>query len=103
MKISFLPQKKLAKISVGLIVAFFVFLWIFYMFVASGMTGGDTFFSNPQLTIPILAAAISGSLSAIVGIVSIIKEKDRSILVFLSVLFGLFVIFFIQGEIFSPH
>jgi len=98
----FIPKTKLGRLSVELILSFVFFMIIFYSFVYAGYRGGDTFFSNPFLSIPILFAAISGISASVVGIVSVFK-KERNLFVFLSILIGIFVFIFILGELISPH
>jgi hypothetical protein len=79
-------------------------LGLFFLLVqVFNQRGGDTFFSNPLLTFPILSTFIFGVLSFIIGIYSIIKEKSISIFVFLSVLIGLFITMFGILEIIFPH
>ena len=46
MEINLLPESQLGKWSVGLIIAFIVCLGIFFIFIALGQKGGETFFSN---------------------------------------------------------
>ena len=101
--ITFFPKTKLGKFSVGLIVAFLLFLSIFYLMIASGQRGGETFFSNLYLTIPFLLAAISAISSFFTGIIGVFKEKEKSILVFFSIIIGFLVFLFILGEILFPH
>lgn len=60
MKINFMPKAHLGKWSVGLIIAFFVFLGLFFLFVTLGERGGDKFFSNFKLAIPALLTGIFG-------------------------------------------
>jgi len=93
----------LGKRSAWLIVAFAVSLALFGILVASGQRGGDTFFSNPILTIPIFLAATSGIAAFITGLISIVRKKERSISVYLAVTFGLIVLVFVLGEIIFPH
>ena len=100
--IKFLPQKTLGKWTVGLIICFFVGLVIFYLFILSGERGGATFFSNLKLTIPILSGAICAMAAFFVGLVAIIKQKERSILTFLSMLIGLLVFLWSFAEIAFP-
>lgn len=97
------PKTTLGKWSVGLIIIFFVSLARFYLFVVSGQRGGDTFFSNPTLSTPIIIAGATGVLAFLTGISSIIKQKERSILVFIATAIGLFVLLFVLGEILFPH
>jgi hypothetical protein len=103
MRISFVPKTVLGKWSVGLIVAFFLFLASFFILVASGQRGGETFFSNLALTIPMLFAGSCGVAAFITGIIGIIKSKERSALVYVATAIGFFVLFFWLGEIISPH
>lgn len=103
MRISIVPRTTLGKWSVGLIgglIFFFALLWVL---VAAGQRGGETFFSNPALTVPALLAAISGIAAFFTGVIGIIKSKERSILVFLAAVIGLFVLVFCLGEFLSPH
>lgn len=103
MGIRLMPKTNLGRWSIWLIIGFFVFLGLFYLAVALGQRGGETFFSNLILTIPILLAGVSGILSFFTGITSIVKSKERSVLVFLATVLGLFVLFFVMGEILFPH
>lgn len=103
MKLNFSPQTYLGKWSAKLIAIFTLFITTFYGIVALGYRGGDTFFSQPALTIPILIAAICGVTAFLTGLLSIVKNKERSSLVILSTLIGLFVLIFILGEILTPH
>jgi len=89
--------------SIGLIASLFLFYVLFQLLVASGQRGGETFFSNLALTIPILLAGISGLSAFLTGIIGIIKSKERSILVFLATTIGFFVLTFWLGEVLFPH
>ena len=103
MRVSILPKTALGKWSTGLIVAFIVFFVAFQLLVASGQRGGETFFSNLVLTIPILLAGTSGVFAFLTGLIGVIRNRERSILVFLAMLIGLFVLFFCLGEVIFPH
>jgi hypothetical protein len=103
MKVDFLPTTLLGKWSVGFILIFSLLLAIFYLIVASGQRGGETFFSNPLLAVTVLAAGVAGVASFFTGIVSILKYRERSVLVFVATAIGLFVLFFASGEILFPH
>jgi len=89
--------------STGLIIVFFLFFAVFLILVASGQRGGDTFFSNLALTIPMLLAGVSGISALVTGIIGIVKSRERSVLVFLATAIGLFVLIFSLGEILFPH
>lgn len=98
-----MPKTKLGNWSVGLIAIFFFLLGVFYVLVYSGQRGGETFFSNLYLTVPMLIAAAAGVSAFFTGGVSIIRDKERALLVFLSTLMGLFVLLYTSAEILFPH
>jgi len=95
-------KTKLGKWSVGLIISFFIFLGLFFVLVGLGERGGETFFSNLILTIPMLIAAICAISSFITGVISFIR-KERSILVILSSLIGFLVLLWCVAEVAFPH
>ncbi len=103
MKVHFKPKTALGKWSVGLIIVFVVLLASFQLLVASGQRGGETFFSNLILTIPMLIAGISGVSAFTTGLIGIIRSGERSIAVYLATLIGLLVLLFVLGEIIFPH
>jgi peptidoglycan/LPS O-acetylase OafA/YrhL len=103
MRITFLPKTRLGKWSVGLIIAFFVFLASFFVLVASGQRGGETFFSNPALTVPMLFAGGCGIAALVTGLIGLIRSKERAILVYLAAAIGLFVLIYCLGELLYPH
>ncbi len=103
MRVHFKPKTNLGKWSAWLIVAFAVSMASFGILVASGQRGGDTFFSNPIIGIPILIAAASGIAAFITGLISIVRRKERSISVYVAVAFGLITLVFVLGEIIFPH
>jgi hypothetical protein len=98
-----LPKTPLGKWSVWLIAAFVLLLVAFQLLVVTGQRGGETFLDNLLLTIPIFLAGICGISSLITGLIGIIKSKERSFLVFLATIIGLFVSVFVIGEITIPH
>ena len=103
MKITFIPKTHLGKWTVGLIIAFFIFLAVFFMFVNLGETGGDTIFSNLKLFVPYSIAVLSAVASFFTGIISVFKNKERSVLVFLSVILGFLIFLWILAEFLFPH
>lgn len=98
-----MPKTHLGKWSTGLIIAFLLLFIVFRLLVMSGQRGGATFFSNPALAITGLLMGTSGILSFFTGIIGIIKNKERSVLVFLATIIGLFILIFVLGEFLSPH
>ena len=103
MKITFIPKTHLGKWSVGLIISFLFFLGVFFIFVNSGETGGDTIFSNLKLLIPYSIAVISAVASFFTGIISVFKNKEKSVFVFLSIILGFLVLLWILAEVLFPH
>lgn len=98
-----MPKTKYGKWSVRLILGFVLFLGIFFLVIKAGYRGGDTFFSNPPLAIPITISGVCGIMSFFTGVFSIFKQKERSVFVIISTLLGLFVLYFVSGEILYPH
>lgn len=103
MKIRFLPKSKLGVWSVGFACGFFIILFVFFQIAKTAEIKGDGFFDTLALAIPLLLAGISGVLALILGVISIIKSKERAIAVFISCIIGLLVLLFALGEMFVPH
>jgi len=103
MKIGLMPRTVIGKCSTGLIIAFFLFFAVFWIMIALGQRGGDTFFSNLALTIPMLLAGVSSISAMVIGIIGIVRSRERSILVFLATVIGFIVSIFVLGEILFPH
>lgn len=97
-----MPKTVLGKWSVGLIVVFFLSLALLLLFILFNQRGGETFFSNPILAIPVFLMGISGVTGFFAGIFSIIESKERAVLVFLSTAVGFLVLLFAIGEILLP-
>jgi small-conductance mechanosensitive channel len=102
MRVTILPKTPLGKWSIGFIGAFVVFFVTFLLLVTSGQRGGETSFSNLVVTIPLLLAGTSDVLAFRTGPVGIIRNRERSILVSLAILIGLYVLVFALGEVISP-
>lgn len=100
----FFPNTKLGKWSFWLIIIFFLLL-VFSNIIVSiqGPIANQTFFSNPLLSVPMVLAGISAISSFVIGIISIIKKKERAISVFISSLIGLLVLWFVVGEVLVPY
>ena len=104
MKITFFPKTKLGIWSVCLFA--FVVLVIVYFYIMVNVydqRGGETFFSNLLLTIPMLLAWVAGVASCVVGLVAIVKHKSRAILLYIVVLLTLFVTLYGLMEVAFPH
>jgi len=103
MRVIYKPRTVLGGWSIKLIIVSTIFFIIFYSLVASGQRGGDTFFSNLALAITMLIAAILAVSSFFTGIICIIRNRERSILVYISAAIGFFVLLFGLAEIIFPH
>jgi len=102
--IKLLPKTTPGKWSIGLIIAFFLLLATGMTVVtAFHQTGGNTIFDNLWISIPMLGAAVSAITGLFVGIAAIWKQKERAILVFVPIIIGFLVLFFVLGEILVPH
>ena len=103
MKVYYKPHINLGTYSVWLFIALCLFFIIFYFFIVSGQRGGNTFFSNLLLAIPILIAATLAVFSFVTQITGIINRKRRAVFVFISTVVGFLVLLFGLFEIIIPH
>lgn len=97
------PSTRWGSWSVYLAIAFILLLGIFYALVASGQKGGATFFSNPLLAFSVLLAAVAALVGGATASTAIVWKRERSLLVFVVLLLGLFVLVFVLGEIAGHH
>ncbi len=97
------PGTRTGKWSAGFLVASIVFLILFYALVASGQRGGETFFSNPWLSLTILPAALAAIVAGVEACVAIFRDRERSLVNYTALLLGLLVTIFAIGEIAFPH
>lgn len=56
-----------------------------------------------RLPLPTPFIAIVGVVGFLLGLISLVKNKDRSILTFLAILIGLLIILWTAAEIAFPH
>lgn len=78
------------------------FMLIFFMFAAT-QSGGETFFDNLWLAIPVTLAGASGVGAAIAGLWALIARHERSMYVFVATGVGLFVLLVAFEEIVLGH
>lgn len=97
-----MPKTKLGQWSVVCAVFFLFFMVLAQVIVSSGQSGGENFFSNLYISIPMALAGLSVVLAFFFGLIAIIKSKERSPLVFIAALIGFLALGFIVGEIFGP-
>ena len=83
MKYYVLPKTKWGILSAVLFAA--QVLFVAYFFVMTGVfhqTGGDTFFSNLNLALPMLAAWGAGVVSFVMALITILLFKSRAVLLY---------------------
>ena len=109
MRLNFIPRAFLGKYSVALIIAMPIFFYIgmsfveFYEFVPAGKTIPRDVIARPGVALPMLAGFICGIAAFFTGIMSIVKKKDYSIIVFLSSTMGFLVLLWCLAEVLFPH
>ena len=94
MRISILPKSSLGRWSVGLAAAFILLSILFAVLAGLGGEPGPfalIFIANVVIGVSFIAAFIA-------GLISIIKSKERSILVLLAVALGFCALLFYLGE-----
>jgi hypothetical protein len=99
MRIGILPKSSLGKWAVGLAAAFILLSILFAVLTRLGGEPGPftlIFIVNIVIGISFIAALAT-------GIISLIKNKDMSILVFLAVLVGFGALLFFLGEFLFIH
>jgi divalent metal cation (Fe/Co/Zn/Cd) transporter len=104
-RISILPKTSLGRWSVGLAAAFillFVLLQTFYASVRRNPVPNPVP-PSPVILIGVVARYISGIASFVTGLISMIKSKERSILVFSVVIVGFLALIWLLGEVLFPH
>ena len=100
MKIAFLPQSKSGKWSVAFFcLLVFLVVWFFVLVNIFNQRGGETFFSNLMLTIPMLTAWVAGLIAFVLSVIALFKAKIKSVVVFivsilsfLTTLYGVLVV-----------
>ena len=110
MRISILPKITLGWWSLGLVVAmpvlFFIgmsFTNLLYESIPAGGTILKDIVARPALALTMLAGMVSGISAFIIGLIAIIRQKERALLVYGATLIGALLIIFLLGELFFPH
>ena len=103
MTIQILPKSKLGHWSLWLSLLFFVFLGLFFLLAPFAPSSGPEFFDTPLLAFALLLAAIGAIASLLISLISVFKNRERSLLLAFPILIGIFVIYFLLGEFVSPH
>ena len=93
-----LPVTRLGRWSVGLLAASAALFAASNGLVAAGQEGPGF---NPWLALTVFPAALSAVVTGATAAVSIFRRRERSALVFLALLIGLFVAWFALGTLIS--
>jgi hypothetical protein len=106
----FMPRAALGKWSIGLIIAMPLLFTIgssftntIYDSVPAGKTILADINARPFLALFMLTGMAAGVAAFIAGLTSIIKHKERTLLVYISTLIGGLLILYLIGELIFPH
>jgi hypothetical protein len=58
---------------------------------------------RPALALTMLAGMVSGISAFVIGLLAIIRQKENSLLVYVSTIIGALLTLFLTGEIMFPH
>jgi hypothetical protein len=101
-----LPKTKLGKWSIALIILMPAMMFVGSLLAKtlySSVPAGDTFIADiaarPILVLMMLTGIASGISAFFLGISSIVKQKERALLVFLSSAIGAMLILLLIGEL----
>jgi len=98
MRISILPKTSLGKWSTGLIIAAFIMPVVFIIEMVLNSWSGMW-----SVVIPIILGAVFAFSSMVIGIIGIVKSKERSILVFIATVLGAFALIIAVGQFLIPE
>jgi hypothetical protein len=105
-----MAKTRVGKWSLGLIIAMPLLFTIgmsftdtLYESVPAGGTILRDIVSRPALALTMLAGMASGVSALITGLIAIIKQKERGILVYAATLVGALLTLFLIAEVAFPH
>jgi hypothetical protein len=101
-RITILPKTTLGKWSFGLALSLILFFGIFLALSFMGAIGGDEGFTWGVALI-LASWGILAAAASITGLISIIKSRERSILIFSVIILGAFFLMLILGEFLVAH
>ncbi len=100
----FITKSSLGRYSIlGIVLFAILFILGRSIVIVKGPFERPSFFNDPIPAAITIVAALFGVSSLFTGLISLIKNKERAIPVFISTLIGLFILVFWLGEILSPH
>jgi hypothetical protein len=108
--LSISPKTTLGKWSLGLIISMPV-LFItgtslttsLYQSIPAGNTILEDIAARPALALTMLAGMAAGISAFITGLLAVFRQKENSLLVYVSTVIGALLILFLLGEIVFPH
>jgi hypothetical protein len=101
MKVYLIPKSEVSKWPVRFIIALAVSIAIYSIVFDNGHRDLNTNIDHLLLTVPVLFAGLMGVAAYVTGLFSIIQSREKSMIVLISVLIGIFVLIFAMGELFS--
>ena len=104
------PRTTLGRWSVGLILAMPILFIIgtsslnsLYKAVPAGETILQDIAARPALALTMLAGMVAGISAFVTGLLSILRQKENALLVYVSTVIGALLMLFLIGEIMFPH
>lgn len=97
-----LPRSRWGNVALILDAAGSVALVIFFLVISAGVRGGDTYWEQPALAIPITIAGacyVAGGAAVLVALL----RRDLAATVWFGLLVGVLVALFVVGEVTNPH
>jgi hypothetical protein len=101
--LSVVPTSRSGLWALGLAIISLLALVVFYLFVAAGQTGGETFTDNLLLSGSILTVAAAGIGGLAAALFAIVRRRELALLLAIPILWGLLVLMFALGELLDPH
>jgi hypothetical protein len=93
------PSSTLGKWAVYCILGFLGCMILFFILIQTGQKGGETFFDNLVLAIPLLVASACGIASSFLSFAAIVMQKERILILLFSFFVGSFILWFTVVEI----
>lgn len=104
------PATLLGRWSVGLVVVMPLLFILggsladsLYRTVPAGGTILGDIAARPALALTMLLGLLCGVAAFVTGLVAILRQKERSAMVFVATAVGALLLFFLAGELVSPH
>lgn len=98
-----LPTTRFGRIAAIGMTVFVLLMGLFAILVAAGQRGGDEFFDNLWLTVPVLVAFASAVVATVAGVVAVVGQRERSVAAIAATIVGLAVTIFGFMEVAFPH